>query len=127
MRRFRLKPEAVPFFKESLKTLITSYDRWTDTYNVDPNALEEVKPCYIEYGHAHVIKGDDGRDIKTGSLSGWDEKGTHFHFTIHFPSAKYCEHDKFTKGNILRKLMDAIQHDADNWYENFSNEEGGAQ
>lgn len=125
MNSYRLKPEAVPFFKEGMKTAIADWDTWTKTYNVDPKALEEVKPCFLEYGHKYIIKTEEGEDLKTGSLGGWDEKGMRFCFTLHFPSAKFFEYDKFAKGDILRKLMDDIQRNADRWYEKYSTEEGG--
>ena len=122
---YRLKPEAVPFFSENIKTLITDWKTWTKTYNVDEKALEEVKPCYLKYGHEYTIKTDDGRDLRTGTMGGWDKNGAEFHFTLCFPSAKFHEYDKFSKGDILRKLMDNIQSIADRWYEKYSQDEGG--
>lgn len=70
---YRLNPEAVPFFSENIKTLITDWETWTETYNVDKKALEEVKPCYLKYGHEYTIKTDDGRDLRTGTMGGWDK------------------------------------------------------
>lgn len=115
---YRLKPDAVPFFKEDLKTAVLDWDTWTETYNVDPEAIEEVKPCYITYGHESII---DGRH--SSSLSGWAKgEGSHFHFTLNFPSMKMREHDEFTKGNTIRGLMDAIQNTVNNFYIKFAEE-----
>lgn len=113
---YRLKPDAVPFFKNNLKTAVLDWDNWTKTYNVDPEAIEEVKPCYITYGHESIRDG-----VRNSSLSGWaHDKGSHFHFTLNFPSMKMREHDEFTKGNTMRGLMDAIQNTVNNFYIKFA-------
>lgn len=114
---YRLKPDAVPFFKENLKTAVFDLDTWTKTYNVDTEAIEEVKPCYLTYGHESTIN-----SVRSNSLCGWDKNGSHFHFTINFPSMKMREHDEFTKGNTMRKLMDAIQNTVNNFYLKFADE-----
>ena len=116
MKNFRLKKEATPFFKEKHATAIYPFDTW-NSLGVDPKALEEVEPAYLTYGH---------RDLKnnSASLSGWNgENGSHFHFTVVFPSCKYLEHDKFTNGKVMRKLMDRIQSNVDHFYSDFINEE----
>lgn len=112
MIKFRLKKEAIPFFSEDIAVKIMRLHEWQDNYHVDKNALEEVKPLYVSYG----IKSGEN----SSSLSGWDEKGSRFHFTLHFPSVKFNEHDKFSKGKSIRKLMDRMQEDLNSFYEEFS-------
>jgi len=115
MNKYRLKKEAVPFFKSDLATSIIDYDIWVNQYNIDPKALEEVAPMYIKYG---IPLGESGN-----SLSGWNELGKHFHFTIYFPNVEYSESDKFGNGRIVRELMDKIQVNINNFYEEFANKE----
>lgn len=115
MKNFRLKKEAVPFFLKKHATSIYSYETW-QSLQVDMSALEEVEPAFLEYG------------IKTSSnessLGGWSkEKGTDFCFTIHFPSMKYQEYDKFKKGGVTRELMNKIQQNINYFYQDFVNEE----
>ena len=120
MDRYRLKKEAVPFFKRELAYAVLSWDTWTKTYNVDPSALEEVEDCFVSYGF----------ETKTGtSLCGWGnrdsnndktKKGAHFHFTIHFPSMKNEEYDLFSKGKLSRELMDRIQGVLNQFYSEFN-------
>ena len=120
MDRYRLKKEAVPFFKRELAYAVLSWDTWTKTYNVDPSALEEVEDCFVSYGF----------ETKTGtSLCGWGNpesnnekkrKGAHFHFTIHFPSMKNQEYDLFSKGKLSRDLMDRIQNVLNQFYSEFN-------
>lgn len=112
---YRLKPDAVPFFKNDLKTAVLDWDTWTKTYNIDPEAIEQVKPCYITYGHESIKD-----DVRSNSLCGWDDKGSHFHFTLNFPSMKMREYDEFTKGNTMRGLMDTIQNTVNNFYIKFA-------
>lgn len=112
---YRLKPDAVPFFRNNLKTAVLDWDTWTKTYNVDPEAIEEVKPCYLTYGHESTRDG-----VRGSSLCGWDKDGSHFNFTLNFPSMKMREHDEFTKGNTMRTLMDAIQNTVNNFYLKFA-------
>jgi hypothetical protein len=116
MRRYRLKKEAVPFFKDDIASGVHTLDEWM-SYNVDEKALEEVKPLYLTYGH---------RDRNNSShLAGWSNPdgnavaGSHFHFTLHFPSTTFYEHDKFAKGKVVRELMDKIQSQLDWFYERF--------
>lgn len=117
MKKYRLKPEAVPFFKKDLATNILDWDVWTKQYNVDDNALEEVQEAYISYGHSNHKKNG-------ASLAGWDgDNGSHFHFTVVFPSAKFKEHDQFSNGKVIRVLMNNIQRCVDNFYTDFVNEE----
>ena len=127
MKNYRLKSEAVKFFKKDLSCKIFDLETWTKTYNVDERALEEVEDCFVSFGH----KTDTGT-----SLSGWgnpdDErlktnKGAHFHFTLHFPSMKYQEYDVFNKGKITRELMDNIQRVANQFYHEFNNNPNNKQ
>jgi hypothetical protein len=120
MDKYRLKKEAVPFFRRELTYAVLSWDTWTKTYNVDPSALEEVEDCFVSYGF----------ETKTGtSLCGWGnpdsnnektKKGAHFHFTIHFPSMKNQEYDLFSKGKLSRDLMDRIQNVLNQFYSEFN-------
>lgn len=113
MKKFRLKPEAVPFFKESHATAIYNWDTW-NSLNVDMKALEEIEDAYLKFGHEK-----DGSN--SSSLSGWDEKGSKFHFTIHFPSVTFRDHDKFSNGKVVRELMNKIQRDVNDFYLSFNN------
>lgn len=120
MKYYRLKKEATPFFKEDLATRVEMNDVW-ERLNVDKNALEEVLPAFLQYGHCTASKEKDG--YSSSSLSGWSkDEGKYFHFTIHFPSVKFMESDKFGKGRVVRELMDRIQYDVDNFYKQFLNE-----
>lgn len=112
-KKFRLKPEAHQFFKSDLATKILDLYDWKQN-NVSDNALEEVKEVYLKFGH-------ERHEGSFTSLSGWDEKGTRFHFTICFPSTTHSEHDKFSKGNVVRKLMDILQSDCDRFFQEFIN------
>lgn len=118
MKNYRLKPEAVPFFKEKYATAIYPYDTW-EGIGVDVKALDEVKDAYISYGHA-----DQRPNGISTSLGGWGcDEGSRFHFTLHFPSMKFMEHDKFSKGRITRELMEKIQKEVNYFYSQFINEE----
>lgn len=114
MEQFRLKKEATQFFAEKLATQICSYDTW-EKYGVDMNALEKVEDTYITFGHY--------MSENANSLSGWDIKnGSHFHFTIKFPSVKFMEHDKFQNGRMVRELMNKIQNNINRFYSEFVTE-----
>jgi len=120
MKNYRLKPEAVEFFKENHATSIYPYDTW-EGLGVDVKALEEIEEAFLTYGHK------DKNNIGS-SLSGWDdEKGSHFHFTVHFPNTKMREHDKFSKGRILRGLMNKIKRNIDSFYTDFVNDSNQAE
>ena len=113
MAKYRLKKEATPYFKETLATSIYDYETW-EKLNVDDKALEEVEPAYLTFGHLN-------KDKASGTLSGWDgDTGSHFHFTIFFPSLKYHGHDVFTKGRVTRELMSRIQNVVNSFCENFN-------
>lgn len=113
MKNYRLKKAAVPFFKKDLAASILSYDTWKDL-KVDANALEEVEDVYITYGHSD-------KNNRSATLSGWDEdNGSHFHFTLKFPSTKFHEHDKFCKGRLTRDLMNEIQTVVNRFYTDFN-------
>jgi len=115
MKKYRLKKEAVPFFKEKYATAIYSFDTW-ESLQVDTIALEEVEECFISYGHSDI-------ENKMASLAGWSaEDGQRFHFTLNFPSMKYGEHDKFTNGKSVREMMDAIQTQLDYYYTQLNND-----
>ena len=114
--KYRLKKEAVPFILEKHATSIYDLSTWNDL-QIDIKALEEVKSPLITYGMKDLGSGGS-------SLAGWNEKKkAHFHFTINFPSMKYKEYDKFHKGRIIRGLMDKIQILADNYFDDFVNNE----
>jgi len=114
MKNYRLKKEAVTFFKEKHATSIYDFTTW-EGLGVDMNALEEVEQCYIKYG---IKTGKDSAD-----LSGWNNDGSHFHFTIIFPSVKWGEHDEFSNGRMTRELMDEIQERVNDFYDRFANGE----
>lgn len=116
MKHYRLKKEAVPFFAEKIVTKVLSLDEW-ENYNVEFKALEEVKPVYLTCG-IPMRDGDDSAKLS----SGWNEKGSRFHFTVNFPSVKFREHDKFNKDRMVRDMMNRIQQSIDDFYLNFSNE-----
>lgn len=128
MKKYRLKKEAVQFFRKDLATAVYDWVTWTKTYNVDEKAIEEVEPCFVSFGF----------ETETGtSLKGWgnpespinkrSEKGAHFHFTLHFPSMKYEEYDRFEKGKLTRNLMSRIQDVVNSFYESFNNNENGKE
>lgn len=116
MKRYRLKKEALSFFSENLAKEVMALHEWEEHYHVDERALEEVKPAYVTFGF---------KENNASSLCGWSSSennghaGSHFHFTIHFPSTKLREHDKFSKGRVVRELMDRIQNDIDHFYQKF--------
>lgn len=113
MKKYRLKKEAVPFFKEKHASSIYTLDVW-ERMEVDIAALEEVQPLHIKYG----IPIDETAEWG----GGWSaEKGSHFHFTIYFPSTAYREHDKFSNHRMIRELMDKIQRNLDSFYSDFIN------
>ena len=114
---YRLKSEAVPYFLDKHLTAIYSLETWNGI-GVDIKALEEVKEPYISYGHAY----SHGEDSKCSTLGGWDKDGYRFNFTIHFPSVKMYETDSFSKGNIVRKLMNRFQSQIDYFYNEFAEE-----
>lgn len=115
MSKFRLKPEAVQFFQEKHSTAIYSFDTW-EKIGVDVNALEEIEDAYLTFGHKD-------KNNMGSSLCGWDgDNGSHFHFTIHFPSTKFQEHDRFANGRVVRDFMNEIQRKVNNFYLNYSEE-----
>lgn len=114
MKQFRLKKEAVEFFNERYATSIYPFDVW-EKQGIDMNALDEVKNVIIKYGQSD--------SERSSHLSGWDEKGSRFYFTIVFPSTKFGEHDKFSGGKSVRELMDKIQRQVSSHYVDFINQE----
>jgi len=108
---YRLKQEAVPFFKEKYAKAIYIFDVW-DKIGVDIVALEKVEECFISYGH---------ESNKGSSLAGWEDgKGSRFHFTLNFPSMKFKEHDKFSNGKVIREMMNQVQSQLDYLYTSFN-------
>lgn len=113
MKKYRLKKEAVPFFKDDCATKILPLDLWED-HQVDKKALEEVEEAYVTFGHKD-------KKNKSSSLGGWGlSEGAHFHFSIIFPSLKHREYDTFSKGKSIRALMDKIQNELNRYYEEFN-------
>ena len=110
MTNYRLKQEAVPFINKKHATCIYSLDIW-DSLGIDINALEEVDPIYLTYGHINS-KG-------SGNLCGWDEKGAKFHFTVNCPSLKHCEYQKISSDRSISELMDIMQKGVNWHFENF--------
>ena len=127
-RPHRLKKEALPFFKEDLARSTHSIEEWKRIYNVDENALEEIKEPVITCGENRYNK--DGTPLSS-TLGGWENPenaeskrndrigGTHYCFTIHFPSVKWEEYDRFMKGRMVRELLDRLQHEADMYFLDF--------
>jgi hypothetical protein len=117
MKQYRLKKEAVPFFKEGCATKILDLETWKQ-YQVEEKALEEVEDACVYFG----VKFSK----QSSSLCGWsdpenEDGGSIFHFTIHFPSVKYEEYDRFSNGKITRKLMDKIQQQVSLFFNDFNN------
>ena len=128
-RPCRLKKEARPFFKEELTKRVQSLDVWQNHFNVCEDALEEVQEVFITYGRKRYSKYSTSG--VTTDLGGWSnpanyeykkngEAGGRFGFEIHFPSMKYEEYDKFSKGKMMAGLMDRIQSVADNYFTQFA-------
>lgn len=106
---YRLKEEALPFFSKELRTATMEMEAWTETYHVCKDALEEVRPCFITFGHQKGC---------TNSLAGWDkENGAKFNFTLNFPSLKYKDYDQIYNKGMTRKLMERVQCVVNEWYE----------
>lgn len=113
MKKYRLKKEAIPYFRTKLATTIWDYSQWQEI-GVDNVALEEVEPCHIEYGHR------TGSDTKR--LSGFDsDDGGRFRFTIVFPSMKHKEYNEFSKGKLMGDLMRHMQELANRYFEDYVN------
>ncbi|MEG1006563.1 MAG: hypothetical protein RSO15_09830 [Bacteroides sp.] len=111
MKKYRLKKEAVPFFADNLATAIHDWDVWKK-YHVDDKAIEEVEDARIEYGVKTSASG--------ATLGGWSEDdGQRLCFTIIFPSMKYQEHDAFSKGKIVRGLMNRLQSEVNRFVSEF--------
>jgi len=111
MKNYRIKKEAVPYILEKHATKVYDLETW-NRLGIDIKALEEVCPAFLTYGRKTS-------DI-SNNLSGWSgEEGGTFEFTIHFPSIKFYEFDKFSKGKITRQLMDRIQNNISRFYEEY--------
>jgi len=118
MKNYRLKKEAVKFFKEGLSTSVRSLDAWKDL-QVDIEALEEVEDVRITYGHSSTLSSGN----ESNSLNGWSPKdGAEFHFTIQFPSMKHRDYDQFNKGRNVRELMNRIQTEINRFQSQFLEE-----
>jgi sulfite reductase beta subunit-like hemoprotein len=116
MKKYRLKKEAVQFFAEKHATSIYMLHTWEEL-GVDINALDEIEEAWIDYGgpESKISTGASSR-----SIAGWNkDNGGHFHFTIHFPNTEMRDHDNFSKGRVIRSLMDEIQYTVNSFYENF--------
>jgi len=62
------------------------------------------------------------KQTRSYDLGGWStNEGSRFHFTIHFPSIKFREHDKLNNGKITRDLMNQIQKNVNSFYSNYVN------
>jgi hypothetical protein len=112
---YRLKKEAVPYFKDELATRIYSGETWK-SYHVDKKALEQVEDAYIEAG----IKAST-----VDNFCGWRadtnlDRGSTFCFSIRFPSMKFEEYAKFSKGKIMRELMNRMQNEINTFYRGFN-------
>lgn len=65
----RLKKEALKFFKEQLATAVMNVSDWKEAYNIDVEALEEIKEPYITYGRKNLRE-----DYESGDLSGVEQR-----------------------------------------------------
>lgn len=110
MKNYRLKIEALPFFKEDFATAIKPFDFW-DEKNIDTKALEEVEDVHVTFG----IPTNEFSSL----LGGWDKEGAHFHFTLNFPFVKYEDYPKIKRDEAIRGLMDLIQQQANQFYNDF--------
>jgi len=126
-RPCRLKKEARPFFKEVLARAIMNFDEWKE-YKVDENALEEVEDVFITYGNKRYSKyssNNVSEDLGCWCNPDNDEykkngtAGATLCFSMHFPSCKWEEHDRFMKGRMVAGLMDRLQSAADNYFKQF--------
>lgn len=115
MKNYRLKREAVPFLKEKYATRIDTYEFW-EAQAVNNNALEEVEDAYLTYGHHH----NQGLH-KMSIFSGWSEKGSRFHFTVHFPSTNIKEYDLLKNDESVRDLMIEIQKTINLFIKDYTN------
>lgn len=107
---YRLKEEAQPYFKDKLQTEIRDINFWSQI-GAKEEALEIVEEAYIKYGH----ESESGGSTHTCGWSNPDNNtdgGTRLNFTVIFPSIKYKEHNEFTKGKMVRQLMDSFQSQA---------------
>lgn len=113
MKYYRLKPASVPFFNDKYATKIQSFEYW-EKMGIDDKALDVVEDAFISYGH------QDKKSDRSSSLRGWDpENGQKFHFTIHFPSMKFEESDRFSNGKIVRELMESIQSNINHFMSDY--------
>lgn len=101
MKLYKLKKEAVPFFKDEYKSIIKPLEVWARN-RIEIQALQEVPPVYLTFGFK---KGE------SNYLCGWDSKDggeSHFHFTIHVPLCTHNEHEDFKSSGCIRVLMDKL-------------------
>ncbi|MDR1884274.1 MAG: DUF1566 domain-containing protein [Prevotella sp.] len=103
--RYRLKKEAVQFFKKELATVVDTMNFWKSK-NVDEAALEKAE-AYIIYGNGET----------RNNLCGFDSKnGVHFNFQVKYPVMNYREYTKFRSGESVRELMNRLQDVVDRFY-----------
>lgn len=131
-RPCRLKKEARPFFKEELARSVMDFDNWKEL-KVDENALDEVEEVFITYGNKRYPKYASYENIyeEFGMWCNPDndeykkngEAGATLCFSMHFPSCKWEEHDRFMKGRMVAGLMDRLQTEADNYFKQFVSDE----
>lgn len=120
MKNYRLRKDAMPFFKAKHATSIMPLDEW-EALQVDTSALELIEAVRVDYGHER----GNATDLCGWSAPDHKDHGTTFRFTINFPSVKWQEHDKFSNGRMVRELMDKIQGEVNDFYERFVNDEIG--
>lgn len=115
-QKFKLKTEARQFFDEKFSKEIEPA-RWWESHRIHLNALEAMPEVYVSYGH---------KSSKSTDLCGWSsldhpDAGSHFLFTIHFPSHSIEEYRR--RENRIKDLLDQIQMLANDF--DFGMEEGG--
>ena len=56
MKKYRLKKEAVPFFKKELATGVKDWETWTKTYNVDEKIGDNNYNCPVVAYYSELLR-----------------------------------------------------------------------
>ena len=119
MEKYRLKPEAIPYFSDNLAKKIESFSFWKN-HNVDLNALEEIKEFYIESGH-YSIRNKDAKHIQGWTSGNFDTDGipyAEFHFTARINGIENIDYN-LINGKDIRILMNDFEEVLGYWYHNL--------
>jgi hypothetical protein len=101
---YKLNPDARRFFDEKFHTQVKEL-KWWNEQGIPVNILDEMPAVYLTFGHE--------RDNST-ALSGWDNNGAHFHFTIKIADMSSESYNK----TIVPAIMDEIQKVLDRHFKN---------